>query len=710
MSQILQFSLSNSSSQAKGEAVIYLGDDDQLNQLQLSITNLGAAIPLVGGQPLSEDAAMQVSTSLLYLSFSNLFPLNSPALANLSINAPGWKATYQSSGMVHNWCLAPTKNNIWDKNETLVISITGFQLTPNVMTGSLNTDYYNLQGVKDNSQQQSFSVANPPKDGNKNLFELLQPSWSNNGFNQLFITTDPGHPFKNKLSFYLNNESQEVIPIGEHTELALYFDYGQTPGYGALTSIRQANEIRISSPQQYGNHWTVRNPVGQFPVWSIQAEGQLMGKGPSGSMEIEIDKLISELEPGFCHLYFSWRNVPGYDDGTHSLAIQKLYPPTVQYFKCTPEAFTLNAADEKVPAMLSWQVDYSPNQVLIEDHGALPAVGQLPVEIGINDHQFTLTAIFGAGQFSVNQELKVPVSFAAPTATLASSSNLLDFTDANYNKFDIIWATERTKRVTFQGNLIPGIQPETGLAPLIWHSDQCKTLSKYGNLWGAELVMEALGLDGVTKIKRTLIFSREKLALKHPNIQALPEVVAENSLEKDKVPSQKVFAHFSRLAENEYQDLVLPLAYFTSHIIDWLNRAVNVWILWQQGGQVDFKELADEMNAWDFSDYKSGGANVREAIDELQQFLSKHKLIDKRSGMILAHSRYEQVRLFKIWKTLSATFPEVETMIPAFDKYEEARAVLQQLFTSDTAWEKAHRDEVNTAFQTIHDELVNANG
>ena len=705
MSHQLLFSLSNTSPQAKGKAVIYLSDDDQLNQLQLSITNQGAAIPLHAGSPVDENLASGESTSLLYLSFSNLFPLKSPEIAKLKISAPGWQASFQSAkGEVHNWCLAPTENSSWGSNDQLIISITGFRLTPEAMAGTLNTDYYNLQGVPDYFNQKSFSVANPPLPGNKDLLDALHLSWANNGFNQAFLTTDPGHPVKNTLSFYINNQAQKTIPVGGETQLVLFFDYGQAPGYGALTTSSQAFDLVISCPQQYGNQWTIGNPVGQVPIWPIQASGQLIGKGASGSMEVEIANLISELEPGVCQLYFSWRKIPGYNDGTISLPIEKLFPPSVQYFKCSPAEITLDTADGQVPATLSWQVDHSPNQVLIGNHGALSAVGQLPVQIGFNNKQFTLTAIYGEGQFSVNQVLDVPVSFAPPTASLQSSSTKLDFTSDSYNKFHVSWTTERAKQVTFGANIIEGIQPAAGTAPLILHSDQCQTITDYGSLRGVNLVLDALGLDGKTNSTSTQIFSLIKLQRNQPNIQALPKVISDNIVDTQTGPTQEIYAYFSVLLQDEYNFLVKPLGTYTAQILDWLNRAVNAWIQSQQSGQASYDGLATEMDSWDFSTYKIGANKVQSEIKNLKPLYSQNIV---KIG--LTHPA-DHARLQNIWKVISGTFPEVDAMAIAFENFPTATSVLEQLFQSDAAWAEANHQKVNQAFQTIAEGIYKANG
>ena len=488
----LSFSLVNLNPAAGGKSILFKPGKDDLNQLQLTISNTGPDITLKGGNPVSEAQLPDKQTGL-YLMFGNLLTNGGKGL---TLKVKDWNFSFIAAPSA--WALSPNKDMVLAQGDELVVDVTGFVVNPDAATGNLSVDYLNFQGVRDNSNQLHVTVSAPSVIGNKDLHDTIALEWED-GYNDVFLTTDPVCPFVNTNTFTLRNLSQEPVIGGPNTVFTINFVYGAAPGFGALCTAKQAQgmELSVSAAGRGGESWGV-TPTAAF-AWTFSPHRQVLGIGQGASRTFTIDKLISALQPGYASLYLSWQDVPGFNDGSTSLLMEKKLAPEITSFTVTPNKVQVKDGVEQVKVLASWKVTNAPNRVRVNEvfvNNTKDGEGKQEVEVSKSVNVLTLSATFGKDYF-VDKEISVEVDYVPIVAKVFTvAPAFMSFNTDDSIAVTVTWDIAEADSVSFPDNLITGLQPPTGSKVVNIEAAQLKEETDLYLLSGMPIQLKAKDLNG----------------------------------------------------------------------------------------------------------------------------------------------------------------------------------------------------------------------
>ncbi|ATL48175.1 hypothetical protein COR50_13935 [Chitinophaga caeni] len=341
---------------------IYITDDPTVNKLSLLITlNLGVAT-FVPGTLVPKIDAPDSSGSLLYLDLKAL-QLSATEFNNLEVAATDW--TFKLYPDTFTVGMTPTRSLSLGSGVGDQFSITINNLVmenpPSSPSASLNVTAFRVDPVATGKlpQVSFFKVLLQEAPSNKkNLPDAIVCDL--NGSGNIFNSIDGYEPVSNQVSFLFKpgNKAANVL-AGPDTVFTVSFVYADAwPGYGALTTPDTALNIEVRQGQN-AEDWAVsQDPDAQNPSWNLvpKAGAPIIGEGVKSVVQFEVQKIVTTFEPGPTLMFVQYSHVPGYNDGSYYLVLNKIPHVDINELTVTPNPSTVK--NGKAQVTVSWKVQH----------------------------------------------------------------------------------------------------------------------------------------------------------------------------------------------------------------------------------------------------------------------------------------------------------------------------------------------------------------
>jgi DNA-binding beta-propeller fold protein YncE len=348
------------------ENTIYTTEDADKNDLTLVI-RATVNTTFTQGDIVSMEKAPDGAGSLLYLDLKKL-DLKDDEFNNLVFECKGWVFGAPDKDEPIK-CMTPDSEDI-DLNvgEAINISIKGmaFSQPPSQDDVDLIVTYFHVKDIakKTSRRYTLFSVRlqNPPE-GNIDLQEYLKVEVDQNYI--LSNNKEGCEPLTNKISLIFSprkKEAREII-AGDSTAFKVKFTYADgSPGYGALTTIKAAGGFDIKNGVS-DSKWEI-NKVEQAEklFWVLKpTKGEpILGKGTGSTVEIIIDKIYTEFQPGPTLMLVSYSGLDGYQDGAYWIRLDKIPHVSIEKFSIEPNPARFGksegGSDPTAEVTISWKV------------------------------------------------------------------------------------------------------------------------------------------------------------------------------------------------------------------------------------------------------------------------------------------------------------------------------------------------------------------
>ena len=156
--------------------------------------------------------------------------------------------------------------------------------------------------------------------------------------NRVLPTIEPGKPVLNTLYLSLANASATPLaktwPEEKPPRIYLSFLCAEAPGFGALTTVSDAQATSVAIAPQHKDRWRVeQHSQEKFPNWVIeplQSNPQILGTGVEATLELVISNLVTEFpvtEPDPTLASLQLVGFPGYGDSLLMAPMMKVPAP-----------------------------------------------------------------------------------------------------------------------------------------------------------------------------------------------------------------------------------------------------------------------------------------------------------------------------------------------------------------------------------------------
>jgi hypothetical protein len=376
---------------ADGTSNVYLTADPALNALTLTLRNgLSDAVVFPAGTPVAYGD-LPKDQSGVYLFLNGL--IGNDDVAGIVLAAPGWQAgTFADPGTgLQYLVIAPASDVTVQPGGLLTFTLTNVLADGSPRTGTADIDLAGAAGLTPQQGEVPLfvTIANPPQ-------QAKHPLGLQIGFDRPTVYTGQAQT----LTLYLVNTGQTaLVPGGTPAWGGVTPTFQVTPvcggGAGALTSADRAAQIAMSISDAYGNVWQPpqRHVQGQNPHWTMQPDpnggGTVLGDGENAGIEFAITGIEATLPAGLDSaltvVHVSWRDIPGYDDGTFGVVVTKKAGPSVVAFTAVPSSVPADLPS--VQSILTWDTAHATG-VRFEVPGVssgqeFSASGSGPVEGGV---------------------------------------------------------------------------------------------------------------------------------------------------------------------------------------------------------------------------------------------------------------------------------------------------------------------------------------
>ncbi len=320
----IEFSIKNATND---ENVIYVTQDASKNVLHFTFTYNGAeTITLKGGKPVPSKSITADGPSSLYFTISSI--LTPEEFSAIKVTPPtGWQAERFTA-----WALTPINDIEIKTGDSFQFTLSNITADSSPGAGSFNVENYNIPKVQNTGIQLSLFLEQLPSN-HKDIKSVLSLSFVDG--NEVFIDVDDkGNIPSNTLVIRLNNTSTKpIVPQGTPWKQTPVFYLAfvtakDAPGYGALTTVDRTKNFSVHLHKDYGTDWVIQERVHQDPPhWAIYPKSpEILGVGADAMVEFAIEDIVTDFAPSSTNLYLLSSYIPGYDDNSYALAIEKKVP------------------------------------------------------------------------------------------------------------------------------------------------------------------------------------------------------------------------------------------------------------------------------------------------------------------------------------------------------------------------------------------------
>ena len=341
---------------------IYITSDPSLNKLVFDITTNTDNTLFTPGQLVDKNSAPQATGSILYIDLRSL-KLSSQEFGQLQCAADNWQyKLYPDERLI---CLTPTKDITLNSGSGNVISIkiVGMTMTnpPIGQSANLNVLYFRVvPSTNGNTALTSFFkvLLQNESTGHADLNKVIACNLLGEPY--VCNSLDPAKPVNNNLFFVFQpGTASKVVKAGPKTVFTVSFVYADgIYGYGALTTAEIAANKVIIKQGQNASKWRVKsNSERENPSWSLTPpnEEPIIGSNSKSIVQFDIENIETYFQPGPTLMFVQYNDVPGYNDGSYYILIDKVPHVSIQSFVASPNPAYLGKND-KANVHLQWDV------------------------------------------------------------------------------------------------------------------------------------------------------------------------------------------------------------------------------------------------------------------------------------------------------------------------------------------------------------------
>jgi DNA-binding beta-propeller fold protein YncE len=334
-----------------GNTIYMPTDDPKVNQISVMISS-DTALTLTAGTPVEPKQAGGATGSLFYLSLKTL-GLTKDELDGLSVTMAGWTTKVFSDTQF--LCLTPESDMPVGVGQPLIASIGNFiaSKAPSGASAQLYMNYYRAVPVSSGALPFTYNnivTLQAPPSGQLDLHDPIAVSLSSNTIVQsTFDYPDVTNSFS--LTF-IPGQKPKTVMAGPKTVFTINFVYADDQyGYGALTTIGKAFDIDVNSD----SGWTITDPpeASANPGWLLQPPDGQPILGTLSTVTFQFSKIVTRFQAGPTLMMISYSGVPGYQDGSFTLVINKEAHVYVHSLLASPNPAVLNDKGE-AQVDLSW--------------------------------------------------------------------------------------------------------------------------------------------------------------------------------------------------------------------------------------------------------------------------------------------------------------------------------------------------------------------
>ena len=453
----LEFQIINNAGRTPTPNVIFITDDPAYNKVSLQIHLTSGSTTLLPGTIPDPMSPPTVGTTL-YVDLSSL-QLSSKVWDQLTFTAAGagWafkKFAHSVLGMTPTQPIvlkSGNSNNISIGIGGIVVSL---PLAPPVLFYVM---YYNVPNVVGQTSSFQVAIQNPPVGTNKLSDDIQVALYPSDG--TIVNSVLPKLEAPNRFSLQFSSRQEVQVEAGEDTAFTVSFVYGKLGdknGFGALTDVTHATQINTDGSN--AERWTITlNGSAQNPYWTLQppAGVPIVGTGERAVVAIESSNIVTTYQPGPTAMLIQYSGVPGYQDGTFELVLNKVAHAVIHTFDVVPE-YSCLSDDGTANVTVRWSASDAVSLELTQaGQGPIPVTGmsQVPAVIEAAKTVFTLKATGAAGTVE-NADSKHVTAFALPPIIREFSGSITTKHNGRLS-LQLTWSTKGAAAVSISGNRSP---------------------------------------------------------------------------------------------------------------------------------------------------------------------------------------------------------------------------------------------------------------
>ncbi|HEY8928141.1 MAG TPA: beta-propeller fold lactonase family protein [Mucilaginibacter sp.] len=347
---------------------IYITDDPTVNQLTFTINTNAENTKFTTGQLVPPDDAPSSTGSELYLDLSSL-NISAEDFNKIVCTATDWQFERYANSII---CMAPTADKTIAIAETISVSIANLVLKnpPEAPNVNLPVTYYRVTPpTLGNLPQVSFFkvLLQAAPDGTGDLHEAIDCVLTSTPY--IVNTIDDYGQVDNNITIaFKPGTKPKTVKAGKDTTFTVSFVYApHAPGYGALTTPTLAMDNIEVKQGENASAWSVTaNVDADNPFWILQPPNKapIIGTGVGAIVSFNINKIVTRFEPGSTLMYVQYQNVPGYNDGSYYIVLNKVPHVAITEFTATPNPSYLNP-NGKTTVNLQWKTSNQGNGTLL---------------------------------------------------------------------------------------------------------------------------------------------------------------------------------------------------------------------------------------------------------------------------------------------------------------------------------------------------------
>jgi DNA-binding beta-propeller fold protein YncE len=373
--QQLACSITNSAGGMTTGNVIFVTRNPAYNQVSLQIALTSGSTTLAPGtipDPLSPPGPDEGTT--IYVDLGAL-GLSADGWDQLTFHGQGWSfRKFADQGVVG---MTPAQAPIPLSSGTagaIPIEIRGIVVpeAPAVPQVQVYVIYYNIPAVSGMYSTFAVALQNAPNERDADLSAVIGASLSANG---IINTVGPLLKAANQFALQFTNLGR-LVPAGPDTTFSVSFVYGAANddyGYGALTDVTRANDFSVRHGDN-ADGWTITpDKNAQAVTWLLQPpEGApIVGTGAQSVVSVRFSNVVTTYQAGPTVLLISYREVPGYKDGTFTLVLNKIPHVSIGSLEVTPNP-TYFTSDGSAKVTVRWQVAAARSLELTQNYLTTP--------------------------------------------------------------------------------------------------------------------------------------------------------------------------------------------------------------------------------------------------------------------------------------------------------------------------------------------------
>jgi hypothetical protein len=340
---------------------IFVGPDAGKANAQLALAiATNTSTTLTPGAPVAIGTAPTVQTSLIYLDLGPL-QLDDAAFAAIGTGG-GWAMLADAPNRRIAFALT-TAGQPLAPGGSLAVPITGLVVAKPPTDGSsvqLTVSYYNIPNITlgfGNEWPMPVALLPPPGTTDQDLHLDLAMSFEPT---RVVGSKDPWPPCDNTLALRFSPGPRATPVIaGPDSVFEVHFVYAEAPGFGALTTVKDATDpSRPFAPLrgQNADQWDDPLLLGSIPYVRLKPPaGQpiVVGSGVDAVVEFQIQHIVTRLQPGPTLMLVTYAGLPGYRAGSFHWVLTKIPHADIPTFTVTPASAQLSSSGS-IDVQVDW--------------------------------------------------------------------------------------------------------------------------------------------------------------------------------------------------------------------------------------------------------------------------------------------------------------------------------------------------------------------